>query len=123
MKKRCLWMNFFRRRRMSYLFRIKTPAKKYIKKIRNKQLKKMYEEAFAAVLQGPYTSGDMKRRGVACIFVYRFSHQSTAYRLAYMLEDNMVVCLTAATHDNFYQELKRHWASLYAFLQSSPYQR
>lgn len=96
---------------MSYQFRIKTPAKKYIKKIRNKQLKKMYEEAFAAVLQDPYISGDMKRGDLAGIFVYSFSHQKTEYRLAYIIEENMVVFLLAGTHENFYQELKRHWPS------------
>lgn len=96
---------------MSYNFRIKTPAKKYIKKIREKQLKKLYEEAFVTILNQPYTSGDLKRGDLAGIFVYSFFYQKTEYRLAYVIENDIVVFLLAGTHENFYRELKRYWPS------------
>jgi len=93
---------------MGYRFRIKTTAKKYIKKIRQKKLKQLYEEAFTAVLQAPYTAGDMKRGDLAGIFVYSFSFQKTEHRVAYVIEEDTVVFLMAGTHENFYQELKRY---------------
>lgn len=71
----------------------------------------MNEEAFTAVLDDRYTSGDMKRGDLAGVFVYSFSHQKMEYRLAYIIEGNMVVFLLAGTHEIFYRQLKRYWSS------------
>src|SRR5699024_1501118 len=107
MKNPCRSMSFSRRSNMDDTFRIKTPATKYIKKIRQKKLKQLYQEAFTAVLQDPYTAGDMKRGDLAGIFVYSCSFQKTEHRVAYVIEEETVVFLLAGTHENFYQELKR----------------
>lgn len=88
---------------------IKTPAKKYIKKIQDKNLRSLYQNAFQDIEEHPYTAGNLKKGDIAGIFVYDFSCQGTEHKVAYTVEDQTITFLLAGTHGNFYQSLKRYW--------------
>lgn len=85
---------------------IKTPAKKYIKKIRDKHLKRLYQNAFEEIEAHPYTAGRLKKGDISGIFVFDFSYQGTEHKVAYTVEEEIITFLLAGTHENFYQDLK-----------------
>ena len=97
--------------------RILPPAAKYIKKIKDKKLKNMFQEAIDAILENPFIAeekvGDL--RGIRSYDIY---YSKVNYELAYTIEyvqanDNeepdMVIVIMAGTRENFYNELKRYW--------------
>lgn len=88
---------------------IKTPAKKYIKKLQNKQLRSLYQNAFEDIKTNPYTAGNLKKGDIAGIFVYDFSYQGTEHKVAYTVDGQTITFLLAGTHENFYKHLKRYW--------------
>jgi mRNA-degrading endonuclease RelE of RelBE toxin-antitoxin system len=86
------------------------PAFRYLKKLKDKELKNLYKTTIDKLLLDPYLgeakSGDLS--GVYCIDIY---HNKTNYELAYTIiaepEETLVVIL-AGTRENFYNELKRY---------------
>ena len=96
--------------------RILPPAAKYIKKIKDRKLKNMFQEAIDAILENPFIveekTGDLK--GIRSYDIY---HNKTNYELAYTIEyvqientdeTEMIVVIMAGTRENFYDELKRY---------------
>lgn len=74
--------------------RILPPAAKFLKKIKDKRLKTLYQEAIDRILED-HMVGEAK----------------TNYELAYTVEyveDKIVVVIMAGTRENFYDELKRY---------------
>lgn len=93
-----------------YEIRFTGAAEKYLKKIKDKALKKVFREALEKISIDPYIgkpkTGDLA--GVYCFDVY---YSKTKYELAYKVyeEDNQIVVVTlVGTRENFYDELKRY---------------
>lgn len=97
--------------------RILPPAAKYLKKIKDKKLKKLYQDAIDAILENPYIAeekvGDLK--GIRSYDIY---YSKTNYELAYTIEyiktenkeePQMIIVILAGTRENFYNELKHYW--------------
>ena len=90
--------------------RILPPAAKFLKKLKDKKLKDLYQKAIDSILEDPFI-GDAKTGDLAGIFGYDIYYNKTNYELAYTIEyveDRVVVVIMAGTRENFYDELKRY---------------
>lgn len=96
--------------------RILPPAAKYIKKLKDKKLKSLFQGAIDTILQDPMIAeektGDL--RGIRSYDIYynRINYE-LAYTLEYVLREDsdevdVVVVIMAGTRENFYDELKRY---------------
>lgn len=86
------------------------PAAKYIKKIKDKNLKKLYQDAVDGLRENPYL-GDLKTGDLAGIYSLDIYYNKTNYELAYTVEEypeETLVIIHAGTRENFYNELKRY---------------
>ncbi|WP_173331235.1 type II toxin-antitoxin system RelE/ParE family toxin [Ruminococcus flavefaciens] len=86
------------------------PAAKYLKKLKDKKLKKLYQEAIDEICED-YTVGEAKTGDLSGIYGYDIYYNKTNYELAYRVEcvDNeVIVVIMAGTRENFYDELKRY---------------
>jgi len=86
------------------------PAAKYLKKIKDKNLKLEYQKAIDKVLMD-HTVGEAKCGDLNGIFGYDIYYNKTNYELAYTLEyqaECVVVIIMAGTRENFYEQLKRY---------------
>lgn len=92
--------------------KVQNPAKKFFKKIKDKQLKDKYRYAIECILLDPYQAGELKKGDLAGVYGYDIHHNKTWYELAYTIEDdeegNTVIILHAGTREQFYKELKRY---------------
>jgi len=109
-------------------------AERYLKKIKDKALRRLFQEAIESILADPGI-GEAKvadLKGLRCLDIY---HHKTNYELAYHVVDldaeddraqgdraeeagasneprqtePVVAVVLAGTRENFYKELKRHW--------------
>lgn len=90
---------------------ISPAAGKYLKKIKDKKLKKLFKDAIDEIVADP-TVGEAKVGDLEGISTYDFRYNRTDYRVAYTVEyinDEVVVVILAGTHENFYKELKKYW--------------
>ena len=90
--------------------RILPPAAKFLKKLKDKKLKALYQKAIDSILEDPLI-GDAKTGDLAGIFGYDIYYNKTNYELAYTVEyveDKVIVVILAGTRENFYDELKRY---------------
>lgn len=90
--------------------RILPPAAKFLKKLKDKKLKALYQKAIDSILEDPLI-GEAKTGDLAGIFGYDIYYNKTNYELAYTIEyveDRVVVVIMAGTRENFYDELKRY---------------
>ena len=90
--------------------KILPPAAKYLKKIKDKNLKKLYENAVKAILDNPLLGAEKKGdlKGVRSYDIY---YNRTNYELAYTVEygnNTVIVVILAGTRENFYEQLKRY---------------
>lgn len=86
------------------------PAKKYLKKIKDKNLKDLYKKAIIEIRED-YTVGSLKSGDLSGIYGYDIFYNKTNYELAYTLEevdDKVIVVIMAGTRENFYDQLKRY---------------
>ena len=86
------------------------PAAKYLKKLKDKKLKKLYQEAIDEICED-YTVGEAKTGDLSGIYGYDIYYNKTNYELAYRVEcvDNeVIVVIMAGTRENIYDELKRY---------------
>lgn len=86
------------------------PAARYLKKIKDKQLKGLYQKAVDEICQD-HTIGDPKTGDLLGVFGYDIYYNKTNYELAYTVEyvnGKTVVVIMAGTRENFYDELKRY---------------
>jgi len=86
------------------------PAAKYLKKIKDKNLKKLYQNAVDAIVED-HTIGETKHGDLSGIYCYDIFYNKTNYELAYRVEyvDNkIIVVIMAGTRENFYEELKNY---------------
>lgn len=93
-----------------YEIRFTGAAEKYLKKVKEKGLKKAFHEGLEKISSDPYM-GELKAgdlAGVYCLDVY---YSKTNYELAYRIyeeDGKMIVVILAGTRENFYDELKRY---------------
>ena len=86
------------------------PAARYLKKLKDKQLKMAYQKAMDQILID-HTLGTAKTGDLTGIFGYDIYYNKTNYELAYMIEhkdDKVIIVIMAGTRENFYQQLKRY---------------
>lgn len=93
-----------------YDIRFTGVAEKFLKKVREKGLKKAFKIALGKISSDPYI-GELKTGDLAGVYCYDVYYSKTNYELAYRIydvEDKMVVVILAGTRENFYEELKRY---------------
>ncbi len=86
------------------------PAAKFIKKLRDKKLKNLYQEAVDKIRED-YTIGEAKTGDLSGVYGYDIYYNKTNYELAYTveyLENEIIVVIMAGTRENFYDQLKQY---------------
>lgn len=86
------------------------PAAKYLKKLKDNKLKRLYQEAIDRIRED-HIIGEAKQGDLSGIYCYDIFYNKTNYELAYRVEyvnDKMIVVIMAGTRENFYEELKRY---------------
>lgn len=86
------------------------PAVKYLKKLKDKRLKKLFREAIDSIVED-YTVGEEKTGDLSGIYCLDIYYNKTNYELAYTVEEvdgKIIVVIMAGTRENFYEELKRY---------------
>lgn len=86
------------------------PAAKFLKKLKDKKLKILYQEALDKIKEN-HTIGEAKVGDLSGIYGYDIYYNRTNYELAYRVEyvDNkIIVVIMAGTRENFYDELKKY---------------
>lgn len=86
------------------------PAARFLKKLKDKKLKLLYQEAIDQIL-ADYTIGEEKTGDLSGVYGYDIYYNRTNYELAYAVEyhgDTVIVVIMAGTRENFYEELKRY---------------
>lgn len=86
------------------------PAAKFIKKLRDKKLKNLYQAAVDKIRED-YTVGEVKTGDLSGVYGYDIYYNKTNYELAYIveyLENVVVVVIMAGTRENFYDQLKQY---------------
>lgn len=97
------------RRKLAYRIHIDQRVIKYLKKIKDRQLKEKFVDIiYDKIAQDPWC-GDQKTGNLKVFFTKDFRHNKTSYRIAYTIgpEREIVVVVLAGSRENFYQELKR----------------
>ncbi len=61
--------------------------------------------AVASISEDP-TLGEQKKGDLVDIFVYKFTHNTQLYLLAYTFDPATLTLILLGTHENFYRELK-----------------
>ena len=95
---------------MMVQLRILPPAAKFLKKLRDKRLKALYQEAIDRILED-HTVGEAKTGDLAGVFGYDIYYNKTNYEIAYRIyeeDGKLVVVILAGTRENFYEQLKRY---------------
>ncbi len=90
--------------------RFMPPAAKFLKKLKDKKLKTLYQEAIDKIRED-HTIGEAKSGDLAGLYGYDIYYNKTNYELAYKVEyvDNkIIVVIMTGTRENFYDELKRY---------------
>ena len=86
------------------------PAARFLKKLKDKKLKTLYQEAIDKIRED-HTLGTAKVGDLSGIYGYDIFYNKTNYELAYRVEyveDKIIVVILAGTRENFYEELKRY---------------
>ena len=86
------------------------PAAKLIKKLQDKRLKTLDQEAVDKIRED-YTVGEAKTGDLSGVYGYDIYYNKTNYELAYTveyLENQVIVVIMAGTRENFYDQLKQY---------------
>ncbi len=86
------------------------PAARYIKKLKDKTLKKAFQNAIDTIIKDPY-AGNKNTGDLAGVYSYDIIHSKVNYELAYTLiekNNKKIVVIMAGTRENFYEQLKRY---------------
>ncbi len=94
------------------------PAAKYLKKLKDKRLKKLYQDAIDEICVDP-SVGASKHGDLEGVLGYDIYYNKINYELAYIVEERIiegtdetetVIVIMAGTRENFYDQLKRYWS-------------
>ncbi len=86
------------------------PASRFIKKLKDKKLKALFQEAIDKI-RADHTVGEAKKGDLSRIYGYDIYYNKINYELAYRVEyteDKIIIVIMAGTRENFYEELKRY---------------
>ncbi len=86
------------------------PAAKFIKKLKDKKLKMLYQEAVDKI-RADHTVGVAKTGDLSGVYGYDIYYNKINYELAYTveyLENEIIVVIMAGTRENFYDQLKQY---------------
>lgn len=89
------------------------PAAKFLKKLKDRKLKTLYQEAIDKIRED-HTIGEVKSGELSGIYGYDIFYNKTNYELAYRVEyveNKIIVVIMAGTRENFYDELKKYMKS------------
>ncbi|MCL2383500.1 MAG: type II toxin-antitoxin system RelE/ParE family toxin [Oscillospiraceae bacterium] len=90
-----------------YEIKFSPRAEKFLKKLKNSNLKKLLQDALIRISQNPYI-GEAKKGDLNGFFCYDVYYDKTNYEIAYRIyEDKIVVIILVGTRENFYNELKK----------------
>ena len=96
---------------MNNFIELLAPARRYLKKIRDKKLKQLFVENIEKVREDP-TIGQMKTGDLNGVYVHGFHYNKTEYRIAYLIKVNddgtLTTVILIGEHENFYDELKNY---------------
>ena len=84
-------------------------AKRYLKKVKDKQLLSAYKTAIDTLKSNPYV-GTQKVGDLRGIYGYDVKYNGVNYELAYRIYEDYgkyVIIILAGTRENFYENLKR----------------
>ena len=90
------------------------PAAKFIKKLKDKKLKMLYQKAVDKIKED-HTVGEIKTGDLSGVYGYDIYYNKTNYELAYTVEyveDKVIVVIMAGTRENFYDQLKQYTRNL-----------
>lgn len=90
------------------------PAAKFIKKLKDKKLKMLYQKAIDEI-RADYTVGEIKIGDLSGVYGYDIYYNKTNYELAYTveyLEDMVIAVIMAGTRENFYDQLKQYMRNM-----------
>ncbi len=85
-------------------------AARFLKKIKDKKLKTLYQQAIDKIRED-HTIGEAKTGDLNGIYCYDIFYNKTNYELAYTVEyvcGKIIVVIMAGTRENFYEQLKRY---------------
>ncbi|MPW02612.1 type II toxin-antitoxin system mRNA interferase toxin, RelE/StbE family [Lactobacillus fermentum] len=82
---------------------------KYLRKLKNRSLKKKFVDAIYSTIENDPYVGHEKRGDLKSYYTYGFKHDRVDYRIAYTINDDneIVIVVLAGSHEKFYEELKR----------------
>ena len=87
------------------------PARNFLKKLKDKTLKKLFEDAIEKISENPQI-GQVKTGDLSGIYAYGFNYNKISYRIAYKVEMNddgtLTIIIMAGVHENFYKKLKEY---------------
>ena len=90
------------------------PAAEFIKKLKDKKLKMLYQEAIDKIRED-YTVGEAKTGDLSGVYGYDIYYNKTNYELAYTVkyqENTIIIVIMAGTRENFYDQLKQYMRKL-----------
>lgn len=90
------------------------PAAKFLKKLKDKKLKALYQEAIDKICED-HLAGELKTGDLAGAYGYDIYYNKTNYELAYTVEyveDKVIVVIMAGTRENFYDQLKQYMRNI-----------
>lgn len=96
-----------------YDVRFPPGAARYLKKIKDRELRSRFRNAVSEICENPY-AGTPKTGDLRGLYGYDIYYNKTNYELAYRLEfqgDTVIVIILAGTRENFYEDLKRYLGS------------
>jgi mRNA interferase RelE/StbE len=89
-------------------------AARFLKKIKEKPLKVVFQNAIDKIISDPYV-GKAKTGDLSGIFCYDIFNNKINYELAYTIIENnstTIVIILDGTRENFYDQLKRYMESI-----------
>lgn len=93
-----------------YEIRFMPKSEKYIKKIKDINLKNKFKEAFKKIAQNPFI-GQAKKGDLTGIYGYDIYYNKTNYEISYTIYEEgnkVIVVILVGTRENFYEELKKY---------------
>ncbi len=85
------------------------PAAKYLKKIKDVKLKKVFQNTIDQIIENPF-HGERKTGDLSGVYGVDFYYNKTNYEVAYTIinnENKQIIVILAGTRENFYDELRR----------------
>lgn len=92
-----------------YQVRFMPRAERYIKKLKERNLKEKIKNAIYEIQKDPYI-GKMRKGDLSTIYGFDVFYHKTNYEISYQVysKKQIIVIILIGTRENFYQELKNY---------------